>query len=438
MADSQPSVLYQPPPPSVEQSALIYQPPASAQASQVEQAVLYQQAVVEPQVLYQPQPPAEPQYQEPVLPPVLPSVMAPVLPSVMQPVMQPVMPPVMPPAMPTPVYQNMELQPEAVVGGQYIQEPVDPLARKILEMQSSVTAVEAEVAQSTPPVQPPVEMSGLSPSGVVSSQPELEPGSREKVSSGVLTSQLSVPAPSQLPFIRLESSSRTTRRGSLPVAQPGSLLPLPLPASKAHSAESSPKRVSALPLNTYTSLAHKLPFPSQSLRRRSADPSELLCYRTSSSSPEELMVPLTALEQRRASGGSSLVLSPVWEQAGTNMMTIREVISLCGSTTSLASTQVGSFKTLQAAPSSSLGLPELPLTLTPLTPLLPQWFPSYLQLSYNLMIDNNISCNDIDNQHVLLSSSNCTGAGRCLSHYLYFASLHVGTLGLLSCLFELT
>ena len=55
-------------------------------------------------------------------------------------------------------------------------------------------------------------------------------------------------------------------------------------------------------------------------------------------SPEELKVPLSALEQRRASGGSSLVLSPVWEQS--NMMTIREVISLCGSTTSLASTQV--------------------------------------------------------------------------------------------------
>ena len=109
------------------------------------------------------------------------------------------------------------------------------------------------------------------------------------------------------------------------MAQHGSLLPLPLPA------------VAQQPLTTYSSIAHKLPFPSQSLRRRSADPSELLCYRTSSSSPEELMVPL--LDQRRASGGSSLMLSPVWEQS--NMMTIREVISLCGSTTSLASTQVG-------------------------------------------------------------------------------------------------
>ena len=120
------------------------------------------------------------------------------------------------------------------------------------------------------------------------------------------------------------------------MAQPGSLLPLPLPPTKAHSAESSPGRVAAMSLNTYSSIAHKLPFPSQSLRRRSADPSELLCYRTSSSSPEELLVPL--LDQRRASGGSSLMLSPVWEQS--NMMTIREVISLRGSTTSLASTQV--------------------------------------------------------------------------------------------------
>ena len=328
--DTQPSLLYQQQQPSVEQSTIIYQPPAvPVQPAQVEPNVLYQQPVMEPQVIFQPQPPPEPQYQEPVLPPVIP----------------------------TAVYQNIELQPEAVVSGQYVQEQVDPLARKILEMQSSVGVGESvEVVQTAPPPQQAAE-TALSP-GVAVSSGEVESSSREKVSSGVISSQFSCPA--QLPFIRLESSSRTPRRGSLPVVQPGSLLPVP--PSKAHSAESSPKRVPTLPLNTYTSIAHKLPFPSQSLRRRSADPSELVCYRTSSSSPEELIMPLTALDQRRASGGSSLVLSPVWEQAGTNMMTIREVISLCGSTTSLASTQVGAQTRPQAAPSSILRLEEQSLT----------------------------------------------------------------------------
>ena len=328
VVEAQPSVLYQPQQPSVEQQQqqqppILYQqppPPSASQPAQIVEAphpaqggVLYQQPVVEQsQVIYQPhQPPVEPHFQEQIIP----------------------------------------HQPEAVVvsGGQYVQEAVDPLARKILE----------PVLPVLPPQ--PVDQTALSPSAVPAvSQPEVElqsQSSREKVSSGVSGalpvfpgSQFSVsvppspgpgPGPAQLPFIRLDSCSRSSpagpRRGSLPVAQHGSLLPVPLPPTKAQSAESSPGRVAPPCLTTYSSIAHKLPFPSQSLRRRSADPSELLCYRTSSSSPEELMVPL--LDQRRASGGSSLMLSPVWEQS--NMMTIREVISLCGSTTSLASTQVG-------------------------------------------------------------------------------------------------
>ena len=174
----------------------------------------------------------------------------------------------------------------------------------------------------------------------------------------------------------MAEAGRVSRRGSLPVAQLGSLLAPPprsglgsgagpgQPHMKAHSAESSPKRISgSLSVSTYSNIAHKLPFPSQSLRRRSADPSELLSYsRTSSASAgsqraspaplssltAEDVGLLTLLEHRRASGsGSGLppVLSPVWEGgcglAGQyNMMTIREVMSLCGSTTSLASTQV--------------------------------------------------------------------------------------------------
>merc|ERR1719270_3016595 len=92
---------------------------------------------------------------------------------------------------------------------------------------------------------------------------------------------------------------------------------------KAHSAESSPKRISSLSMSTYNNIAHKLPFPSQSLRRRSADPSDLLRYSGDG-----------------ARAGGSSILSPVWEASPQyNMMTIREVMSLCGSTTSLASTQ---------------------------------------------------------------------------------------------------
>ena len=163
----------------------------------------------------------------------------------------------------------------------------------------------------------------------------------------------------------LDRAGHVSRRGSLPISQLSGSLLAPARASnglsnglgsgmKAHSAESSPKRVS---VSQYSSIAHKLPFPSQSLRRRSADPSELLGYRTnpgsqrtsptgSSLASEDLgLLSLLALDQRRASGGSCLPLSPVWESGPGlarqyNMMTIREVMSLCGSTTSLASTQV--------------------------------------------------------------------------------------------------
>jgi len=158
---------------------------------------------------------------------------------------------------------------------------------------------------------------------------------------------------------------RESRRGSLPVVQPGTSLLFSQPIlSKAHSAESSPKYLSA---SSYSSLAHKLPFPSQSLRRRSADPSDLhrskqtLRHFSGSISPtsaDELLA-LPLLEQRRASGGS-VALSPLWEQLPghgcllmsclhsncsshsnmSNMLTIREVMSMTSSQTSLASTQV--------------------------------------------------------------------------------------------------
>ena len=171
----------------------------------------------------------------------------------------------------------------------------------------------------------------------------------------------------------LDRAGHVSRRGSLPVSQLSGSLLAPARAStglnnglspgfsgtKAHSAESSPKRIS---VSQYSSIAHKLPFPSQSLRRRSADPSDLLGYRTnpgsqrtsptSSLASEDLGL-LSLLDQRRASGGSCLPLSPVWESGPGlarqyNMMTIREVMSLCGSTTSLASTQVTQYNSALA------------------------------------------------------------------------------------------
>ena len=171
----------------------------------------------------------------------------------------------------------------------------------------------------------------------------------------------------------LDRAGHVSRRGSLPVSQLSGSLLAPARATtglnnglgpgfsgtKAHSAESSPKRVS---VSQYSSIAHKLPFPSQSLRRRSADPSDLLGYRTNPGSQrtsptsilgsEDLGL-LSLLDQRRASGGSCLPLSPVWESGPGlarqyNMMTIREVMSLCGSTTSLASTQVTQYSSALA------------------------------------------------------------------------------------------
>merc|ERR1719233_2401491 len=118
-------------------------------------------------------------------------------------------------------------------------------------------------------------------------------------------------------------AGRESRRGSLPVAQPGTaslLYPPPPVLSKPHSADTSPNP-KCLSASSYSNLSLKLPFPSQSLRRRSADPSDLYRSRqthhrhisgsTSPTSEELLALPL--LEQRRASGGSAL-LSPLWEQ----------------------------------------------------------------------------------------------------------------------------
>ena len=138
------------------------------------------------------------------------------------------------------------------------------------------------------------------------------------------------------PYLRPEagSSSRSSDRNLLSVPGPGlgrqpstESTPEYLQRSRsdagyyphrAHSAESSPKRIS---VSQYGSVAHKLPFPSQSLRRRSADPAELLGFRgrdgigsqrtSPTSSSEDTLLAL--LDQRRASGGPGLPLSPVWE-----------------------------------------------------------------------------------------------------------------------------
>ena len=191
---------------------------------------------------------------------------------------------------------------------------------------------------------------------------------------------------------------RESRRGSLPVAQAGTSLLFPQSIlTKAHSAETSPKYLST---SSYSSLSLKLPFPSQSLRRRSADPSDLYRSRqshrhisgsTSPTSVDELLA-LPLLEQRRASGGSA-ALSPLWEQLPghgcllmscphsncssqsnmSNMLTIREVMSMTSSQTSLASTQVLKLHTGRRHPTicalPALTPPSPPLTLHPAHPL---------------------------------------------------------------------
>ena len=398
LVEQAPNVLYQPPQPqSVENPNIIYQ-----QAPQpVEQ---------QPQVIYKPQDvgtqPPTVQY----IPVVVPLEQQQVQAASLAPTIQ------QEPNVPVPSLAPV------------IQEPVDPLARKILEMQQTMVVqqnnggqVEAPAVPvpADPGVVPPhietvqqqVEVATLSPvtgpvyTGASSGGTEQD---RDKVSCNVLSHPAACSPktqPAHLPFIKLDISSarqhhqllppqlddaaaaggqpgwgpltapviistdndgsrfsRDTRRGSLPVnPQPGSLLAPPRLGQqagqlgsqqlagghhmKAHSAESSPKRISSLSMSTYNNIAHKLPFPSQSLRRRSADPSDLLRYsgdgaRAGASPTQDDLGLLSLLEQRRASGGSS-ILSPVWEASPQyNMMTIREVMSLCGSTTSLASTQV--------------------------------------------------------------------------------------------------
>ena len=102
-----------------------------------------------------------------------------------------------------------------------------------------------------------------------------------------------------------------------------------------------------LSLSQYSALSHKIPFPSQTTRRRSADPSEIyrsrqsmrlgLSARSGSASPnrESLEDILSYLEHRRASSGNT-VLSPVLESllgvsseaVNLHMSTIREMGSL--------------------------------------------------------------------------------------------------------------
>ena len=172
-----------------------------------------------------------------------------------------------------------------------------------------------------------------------------------------------------------ESGREGSRRGSLP------LVPVP---PHLHTPPSAPALLAA---------SHRLPFPSQITRRRSADPSELCRARQSLSarltsgniSPyshlllEEQQLPL--IEVRRASGGTGAALSPLWEQHSLApltgsllpMFTIREARAWSLSQSSLASGQVLSLTCLPAclsaysAYSGILGKhsqPPLYLTLT--------------------------------------------------------------------------
>ena len=403
----QPNVVYhQPTQPAMEKPNVVYQQQPVLEQPNV---VYQQQQVVEPgNVIYQQKPTEQVIYQQQPLPGDQVIFKPQDVGQTQQPNVQYI--PVVVPLEPKQQIVHSEQEPVPVPASlPVVQEPADPFARKILEVQKLAAQgnegvpVEAPqpniVAPQLETVQQQHEKAALSPAAVVHNTNDPSSVDRDKVSCvlsqfGACTS---VPKPA-LPLLKLDLSSvrqqpvskqledaantgwvtapimsgtltlseaeltsRASRRGSLPVPQQGSLLAPPRLApnssqnpTKAHSAESSPKRISSIPMSTYSSIAHKLPFPSQSLRRRSADPSELICYKNSSLSgsnrtsptsltPDDLGL-LSLLEQRRASGGSS-VLSPVWEnrlQGQYNMMTIREVISLCGSTTSLASTQVSS------------------------------------------------------------------------------------------------
>ena len=152
---------------------------------------------------------------------------------------------------------------------------------------------------------------------------------------------LAPPDPPCRPDWDSDSGREGSRRGSLPVPVPPHL----------HTPPSAPALLAA---------SHRLPFPSQITRRRSADPSELCRARQSLSarltsgniSPyshllfEEQQLPL--IEVRRASGGTGAALSPLWEQQSLApptgsllpMFTIREARAWSLSQSSLASGQV--------------------------------------------------------------------------------------------------
>ena len=146
--------------------------------------------------------------------------------------------------------------------------------------------------------------------------------------------------------------SQTTRRRSadpseisLPVSS--NINPFVFPKDNTSNLKAVDAGLDNLSLSQYSALSHKIPFPSQTTRRRSADPSEIyrsrqsmrlgLSARSGSASPkrESLEDILSYLEHRRASSGNT-VLSPVLESflgvsseaVGLHMSTIREMGSL--------------------------------------------------------------------------------------------------------------
>ena len=156
------------------------------------------------------------------------------------------------------------------------------------------------------------------------------------------------PAAQTAPVLSLSHTHHTgteARRGSLPVVpQPHFLFPLYNPNMKSVDA-----CLDHLSLSQYATASHRIPFPSQTTRRRSADPSELYrskqslrlgLARSGSASPnpdvgDEI---LALLEHRRASSGSS-ILSPVLESLlptlSLEQLSYMSTISEMGSTCSL-------------------------------------------------------------------------------------------------------
>ena len=143
----------------------------------------------------------------------------------------------------------------------------------------------------------------------------------------------------------LQCYSQVSRRGSLPVST--NVNPFVFPSENLSSMKTVDAGLDNLSLSQYSALSHKIPFPSQTTRRRSADPSEIyrsrqsmrlgLSARSGSASPkrESLEDILSYLEHRRASSGNT-VLSPVLESllgvsseaVSLHMSTIREMGSL--------------------------------------------------------------------------------------------------------------